>query len=458
MDTLRGVFGEYTEANVYEPEVHYTLEDDVPPESPPPVIGQDDRRMQVRVYNLWTSLLGDRPFPSIADLEIGRLPDFDPWSVLLDVSEGFEAPRVRYLGTALAAESEIDPAIVHNLADVPGRSLLSRITDHYMQIIANQAPIGFEAECVNQRGRTLLYRGILLPFSRNDESTEIDLIYGVINWKELADQQTTDELMLAIDQALESRPPAREAAALTTWADGPAHEPDDVLELETLHVEPLPEWPSNQPDVAASPGGLSGLLAAARELADAAKGSEERTRHALYAAIGRAYDFVLAARKRPEDLAALIEEAGLTMQQRAPLLPLVKLVFGADYDKTRLTEFASALCHAQRIGLAAGGLAGYLGIVPGGLKGMVQSERLWRQQEMGANAGSRSPRATIDARLRGLPTRPLHDISAQGQEFTLVLARRTESGEVVMVGEVGDDQGLLERAAQHLLGRDQQPV
>jgi hypothetical protein len=37
---------------------------------------------------------------------------------------------------------------------VPSRSLLSRLTDHYLQIIANSAPIGFEAEFVGQRGYT----------------------------------------------------------------------------------------------------------------------------------------------------------------------------------------------------------------------------------------------------------------------------------------------------------------
>ena len=91
---------------------------------------------------------------------------------------------------------------IEQLSDVPARSLLSRITDHYMQIIANQAPIGFEAEFVNQRGTTILYRGILLPFSSDDES--IDFIYGVINWKEMADTQMADELLLEIDQALDN--------------------------------------------------------------------------------------------------------------------------------------------------------------------------------------------------------------------------------------------------------------
>src|SRR5947209_15971332 len=67
------------------------------------------------------------------------------------------------------------------ISDVPSRSLLSRLTDHYMQIIANRAPVGFEAEFDNPRGISICYRGILMPFSSDGE--QIDFIYGVINWK-----------------------------------------------------------------------------------------------------------------------------------------------------------------------------------------------------------------------------------------------------------------------------------
>jgi hypothetical protein len=159
MDTLRGGFGGYSDAEAYDP-----AEDEFIGEAPPPAIGQDERRLQVRAYNMWARMLGDRRFPLIADLEAGNMPDFDPWSVLLDFSAGVANPAVRYIGSALARESVCDPATIRTLSDVPGRSLLSRITDHYLQIIANEAPIGFEAEFVNQNGRTVLYRGILLPF------------------------------------------------------------------------------------------------------------------------------------------------------------------------------------------------------------------------------------------------------------------------------------------------------
>src|SRR3546814_10919277 len=61
------------------------------------------------------------------------------------------------------------------IAEVPTGSRLSRLTDHYFQIIANRAPIGFEAEFVNQRGNNTMYRGILMPLS-SDGST-IDFVY-----------------------------------------------------------------------------------------------------------------------------------------------------------------------------------------------------------------------------------------------------------------------------------------
>ena len=87
---------------------------------------------------------------------------------------------------------------------MPSRSLLSRLTDHYLQIIANCAPIGFEAEFVGQRGLNTLYRGILMPLSSDGEA--IDFIYGVINWKEIADSDTARELAGEVDRALAAGP------------------------------------------------------------------------------------------------------------------------------------------------------------------------------------------------------------------------------------------------------------
>ncbi|MEP6869529.1 MAG: hypothetical protein ABJA20_13540, partial [Novosphingobium sp.] len=439
MDNYRG---DFLGSDAYD-----QSDDDAELELPPVAIGADERRMQVRAYNLWASLLNSRPFPLIADLETGHLPDFDPCSVLLDFSGGAKDPAIRYLGSKLAEECG-DAEQIRRLSDVPGRTLLSRITDHYMQIYANQAPIGFEAEFVNLHGRTIMYRGILLPFSGSLSSTSIDLIYGVINWKELADQQTTDALHKEIDRALVTKPRPRESEPLTEWADGPADLSADMLDLNSafglsdgMSPWPAPEFGHSEADDDAM--SLSDWLAAAREMAHAAQGSEDRSRQALYAAIGRAWDFALAAAEAPQEFAELLEDAGLSRQDRAPLTPVVKLVFGADYDKTRLTEYGSAMAHAQRLGLGRGALSGFLAAAPGGLKGVVHAERRLRREESGKPAihvdtpREAMVRAEVTRKLREVTPRPLADLDAAGEEFTLVIAQRSPSGEVMLVGEVG---------------------
>jgi len=492
MDSYRGHFNDTGSGNWDDTAEHDTRGDDGGREAPPAIIGQDERRMQVRAYNFWAAMLDGRNFPSIEDLDPQDLPDFGPYSVLLDFTAGIDNPAVQFLGTELAQECGADQPIRH-LADVPSRSLLSRITDHYMQILANQAPIGFEAEFVNQRESTILYRGILLPFSSNDET--IDFIYGVINWKELADQQTTDELLLEIEQALETGSDTdRTVDPITEWADGPLDEGDgdfvadaNVLELGTPldEADDGADWPepafgglaaatafdadedlegawadedvaspvADEPEEIDPAGmGLADWLASARELARAAQGSEDRTRNALYAAIGRAYDFSLAAAAAPQDFDEILTDAGLTVQDRAPMTPVVKLVFGAEYDKTRLTEYASALSHAHRLGLGRGSLTDYLASAPGGLKGVVNAERQLKREESGKTIDQRdTPREALARKLRKLDHAPLDAISGEGSEFTVLVARRLPSGEVVLLGEIADDVPLLERAARRLL-------
>lgn len=594
MDTLRGNFSDREYDDQYD-----AGDDEVTGDAPPPEIGTDERRMQVRAYNHWASMLADRNFPSIDELKPEELPDFGPYSVLLDFTPGIEDPAVRFLGDELAGECEAEIPI-NRLSDVPSRSLLSRITDHYLQILANQAPIGFEAEFVNQRGATILYRGILLPFSSDDEN--IDFILGVINWKEMADQITTDELLLEIDQALEegggsSQLVEDDVEPIADWADGPGAPANDELgsddeiasdnddgdegpvvkslglsplgsaagagdsedafpqpafgldeeygedegeeeaeddnrfasllspvdedededgdlepifptvesnedqapipveyeapvvpemeseaevefveepELESpaaitedeepvsVSAEPVEEIVSEEsdatvielPETASDEAeGLYDCLAAARELAQAARSSEDRSRAALYAAVGRAYDVSLSAKDEPEEFDQLVADNGLSVQDRAPMTPVVKLVFGADYDKTRLTEYAAVLSHAHREQVERGSLADYLTKAEGGLKGVVNAERRLRREEAGKPVVEREgPRERLAKKLRALEPQSFDAIHADGPEFALVMVRRMPDGTVAVIGEVGDDVPLIEKVGRKLVG------
>ncbi|WP_422785401.1 hypothetical protein [Qipengyuania profundimaris] len=670
MDRLGGYFGAHEPD---DPVDDYVDEDDADIQPPPSPVGQDERRMQVRAYNHWASLLGDRNYPDIEDLEPDRLDDFGPYSVLLDFSDGIEDPAVQYVGADLAEECGHDELIIR-LSDVPSRSVLSRITDHYMQILANQAPIGFEAEFVNDRGSTVLYRGILLPYSSDNET--IDFIYGVINWKEMADQSTADELLLEIGQSLgeheeeaasAAEPDMLETAEMLTaaevaeeavegedvsddildlgsaemvvegsedalplpafgastpndqdigssridalgnpigahpgqddtdyvdddggfddfdnsiktaadyglpdWDEDP--EADDVDDLvdplddeeassslmslvsrgerrkkavdlsaseaspavpqayegeepeaafampeaytppvedeaeadaasewadwdgtdeaiedlepelapeETTEPEPVaeivlepeqetaveaepesdsdPSEPDYQPAVVVdpedAPEGLYDCLAAAREQAQAAQNTEDRSRKALYAAVALAYDFSLESQDDPDGFEELLSDNGLTVQDRAPMTPVVKLVFGADYDKTRLTEYAAVLSHAHRLNVERGALAGFLHEAEGGLKGVVQAERRARKEEQGKQVDDhKAVKPALARKLRKLDELALADLDEHGPEFALVMVRRTPTGELVVLGELPEDVPALERAARKLLG------
>ena len=405
-------------------------------------IGSDERRMHVRAYNYWVSLLDGRDYPSIEDLEPGNLSDFAPNSVLLDFTNGRDNPATSYIGAAIREECGLDDA-VETIADIPSRSLLSRLTDHYLQIIANRAPVGFEAEFVNQHGQPICYRGILMPFSSDGDT--IDFIYGVINWKS-AETQTETIIVPAVaasepepeDEPLELDTPVAEPLLHDephlSWDDGPSA---DVAESDI---------PDDVPETSLSENaGLADRLSAARATAEAVKSADHRSRAALYRALSQAYDFAIAAQRDPDDYAELLEDSGMKAQARAPMTPIVKLVFGIDYDKARLTEFAAALSYAQRQQVASGGFQQLIEQQSGGLKALVAAERDARRPEPRPDTKGEAARA----KLRSAPSITLADVPA-ADEFAIVITRRGADGTHEPVAIV-DDESLIERAIRRAL-------
>ena len=502
-------------------------------------IGTDERRMHVRAYNYWVSLLNGRDFPSIEELEPTDVEDFSAHSVLLDFTCGRDNPAIPYVGGAIRDECGLDDD-VRTISDVPSRSLLSRLTDHYLQIIANRAPIGFEAEYENMAGETICYRGILMPFSSDGE--QIDFIYGVINWKlvdaeadeaptaampvvefsQEADVEPASEIdgepefeaepRFDAEPAFEAEPefdaepvaesnsvPAPEPIVSTereidaepvaagepeTFAEEQfqAVEDEEPLELTELHapapyaggqalaevedtdsalrdeqVEPAPvhfSWEDGPrhdddddlavieiPEIALDENaGLADRLWAARETAESVKAGEGRTRSALYKALSLAYDFAVAADANPEEYAELLEESGVKAQARAPMTPIVKLVFGIDYDKARLTEFAAALSFARRQAIPAGEFEDLIEKQAGGLKALVAAERQARRPEPRVDTKGEVARA----RLRSAAPLSLADVPAD-EEFAVIVTRRGADGCHEPVA-ILDDEALVERA------------
>jgi len=503
MDSLRGQ-DEMEASGVYDEAIEA-----------PPVISGSERRMQVRAYNYWVSLLGNRSFPSIEDLNPEEMEDFGANSVLLDFSLGLENPAVIYLGSALREECGID-GVIERIDQVPARSLLSRLTDHYLQIIANAAPVGFEAEFTNQRGVEIMYRGILMPFSSNDET--IDFIYGVINWKEAVSQSVLDSLGEEIRAALSSPVPSRsgkapiwsEASSVTAdfdFDDGEGEDEDEEdadslfidaaddaeelaeLDLASYAIDDIPESGSDGPElmltddlaapreeaagdipgemleelpdlpaepaemdlidevaeeappVAAMPqpeDALAAQLLLARQSAAEAGACDVRSHASLYRAIGNAYDFALQSRDAPEAYAAMLKDAEISVQARSPNTAVIKLVFGADHDKTRIAEYACALDYAFARNLASGALSGHLLSHDGGLKGLVRDIRAERRAEKAVDRAAR-PTRPIDRAVQRLSD--AHAVEAGALPFdehglAVVIARREADGEVAFVAGI----------------------
>jgi hypothetical protein len=455
-------------------------------------IGTDERRMHVRAYNHWASLLRGRDFPSIEDLEPDEVEDFSSHSVLLDFTCGRDDPAIPYVGGAIRDECGLNDDM-RNISEVPSRSLLSRLTDHYMQIIANRSPVGFEAEFENPAGDSICYRGILMPFSSDGDA--IDFIYGVINWKRVGEPEyaapieaafdaevpapaAVEEVPLELTDVVEAAIEPAPIEEATEEFDAPAFDEEAGAELDTPTVAEEAVADFEEPTVAeeqvaelddptAAPprvpfswenvtvgddddaiaevaldadAGLADRLWAARETAETVKAGEGRTRAALYKALSLAYDFAVAADQSPAEYAELLEESGVKAQARAPMTPIVKLVFGIDYDKARLTEFAAALSFARRQDIELGGFQAFIEKQSGGLKALVAAERAARRPEAKADTKTETARA----QLRSAPALSLADVPAS-DEFALVLTRRGADGTHEPVAVV-DDEALVERA------------
>jgi hypothetical protein len=343
MDTMRGPFNEDPDA---DPD-----DDDIAGDVLPMAPERDERRMQVHAYNHWASLLGTREYPAISQLNLPGLPEFAPSAVLIDFTGPDGAPMLAHIGTRLAEQAGIDTA-PRALSSVPTGTLLSRFTQHYAQIFANQAPIGFEAEFETPAGTQMLYRGILLPFS--DNGIAITHILGVINWKEQLDPFSSEKLLREVRGLLEhpvfqvgtlahpATPPGAHPRRRGwsgqdwgdhAWADGPG--------ARSQHLWPLGE----------EARGGHGALAAG-----AAQSSGRTPPHRPRPGPGRAWrSRATMAPSMPPLARRMISRwpddtpdkgwrcwPRMVWRPRAPYLPFVKLVFGTEYDKTRLTEYATA--------------------------------------------------------------------------------------------------------------------
>jgi len=308
-----------------------------------------EQRITFQLYNYWFGLAADQGIPPLKSLTPEDIAVYKDNMVLIDLRDSESEPTLQVIGQLLKQDVEQD--LTHaGVSEIPRRTLLSRITDHYMEVLANKSPISFDAEFNNKAKEKILYRGILLPFS--DDGENINFILGAIRWiseNELSDHKESEPI--AID------PPAAQKKAVAK---------------KTVTTKTIEE---NLP--------LLTSLDQCRRLIQGQGPTDLRSRKSLYQALGAVLTFHELCLANPAHYGALLQAEGLKAQARAPFTPVLKLCFGRDYDKTRLTEYAAALSFAQKNHQNGAGLPDFLDQFPGGIKGCVQAERTGRpvQQE-----------------------------------------------------------------------------
>lgn len=180
-----------------------------------------ERRITFCLYDCWEKIAGTSGLPSLKNIDRNEIEPFRDNLVLIDLRRGQDNATFQVIGNDLQLDLT-DSLLGKPIKDVPGRTMLSRVTDHYLEVLANRVPIAFEAEFVNSQGEKALYRGILLPFS--DDKNSINFILGGVRW------------MLAKDVTLDEDKPSIEEL-MRTIAEG--HK-DNVLELEE-DIDDAPE-------------------------------------------------------------------------------------------------------------------------------------------------------------------------------------------------------------------------
>lgn len=349
-----------------------------------------ERRMHARAYDYWVSLLHGRRMPCINDVDPDRTAQFDGRSVLVDLPPQGGSPVIAYLGDDLRQESDIN-APRPTLADIPPDCLLAELLRRFPDIIAHQAPVGFEAEFMGRGDTHLLHRGILLPFA--DENGDLVSVYGVMSWKQVAAVQPEPNLAAAIGSAMASRP---SAPVLCAWGDGPG--------AALTASESLPPQPLDQ------------RLATARTWAALAVTDRTRGQASLHAALGAAYDYLLAAR-----------DGALTSRK------VVGLVFGADLRRSERLRYTAVLNHAIRLGLGPSRVATWLDNHGGGYRAVAMAERQARRSERrAAEAGEKRDWVEAQASLG-------HIELAVDEDLMLLIGRRSPKGVDVIAPVPADD-------------------
>jgi hypothetical protein len=383
-------------------------------------IKDHERAKHEQVLGYWLSIRGDKEFPPLHDLDPLEISDAGPSSILLELIGGGQDAEIRHLGEALKSGGVIqqiidapNPSILSCIAKKLPIVAISRdflafedsfdtadgwtrcwVTlmplsscgswvDYVYAFVSTEtggakavkapAPVAEETEIVievaAQEPDEPVQAGEELESEAPAEEPAVrnapgfgKLLDGVVNLAGFYGQGIKPEPVVTVDfPAIDSAqaPPGEPEAIETLELDEPlpaaidqrAEEPpEELLELAAELAQPERSAPS--PEEA-----LQSKLSDVRAMADEARLAQLRATAALHEGLSAAYDFALDAEATPEEYLRLVEEQGMMIQLRAPMAPVVKLVFNGLADAVTIAELETVLAWALKQELPRGSLA-----------------------------------------------------------------------------------------------------
>ncbi len=139
-----------------------------------------ERRLNMRLMAFWWDRRGDRRFPSLKDFDPEALADIWPHCFSLVAHDPPQKSVFRFIGDAIAeslsgAEGKI------TIDSLTKDSLLDHATRNIDRVLEQRVPVVTSGEYFDPGGNAIVFRGILLPVS-SDQQT-IDFIVGTARCK-----------------------------------------------------------------------------------------------------------------------------------------------------------------------------------------------------------------------------------------------------------------------------------
>lgn len=373
-----------------------------------------ERRLHLQSFDYWLTLKGDRGYPLFSDLRAEDLAPFKAHSLLLEFTN--QGVIVRFVGDVIKELVTAPLEVGSYLADYPDCGFSAAMIDQFNNEDGRKKAAEFEFLEDN-----IVCRGMMLPFSSDGLQPNFIMVTASFRHqiKKPEEQRTIPE------------------NDNSNQIGGVIEDGEQTAEMQDIDASDTSSFDS--------------LVERSADLAGSISHKDQQNRLGLYEVLSRAYEIFEQSKTDIEAYQALLKKYGLKQQVRAPFTPALKMVFGKNHDKTRITEYAAALSSANRKGILSSDLVKYLLNIPGGIKGCVQEEREYKRQQSGTPAHNRQQEA-IEA-LRQKKAKPLKDITSD-DEFCLVLARRKSGGGVEVLGCANTGKATLDSAIRQLASSD----